>query len=293
MSDLPKIPLHLILPLRDKLFRKVFSQRTGQTIAGDIFDQLVRHTRQEIPGQVTSDAIRESLRFLTGTELTRQVAYSTAWRLAANTDKLKAGQPAPPWVCQRQSEWAAIEILSCKRDRNRYDKHGYRFKVRFLSGEAAGLETSCFWDFRIAKMAGRAAGFSFNPSSGYKFVHPSQLVGLRLFVFIEATRSTNVPYFFQFDCPGTLVSWNRKNVLQTRLRLNGNKCPREFTHACHVCAIGRSECAFATHDYTYYADFCNKCQKNGQAFDPADPTYCVNCTTEIRLGKQQEHERVS
>jgi hypothetical protein len=159
---------------------------------------------------------------------------------------------------------------------------GYHATCRVLAGSPATMKIDHFWSLRAVSMVGRTLGFS-QSWGKYPFKGARNMTNLRFIGLVESERSRGRPKFWQMDCPGSMVKWNRDNVLKLRLRADGQKCPNGYTHDCTNCAIGYDQCTAGTHLRTYTLGHCGKCQTPDSVFDPEDPLpHCVPCMRKER-----------
>ena len=144
------------------------------------------------------------------------------------------------------------------------------------------MQVDHFWSVKAVGMIGRKLGFS-SSHGKYPFKGARNLTNLRFVGFVEAEKSKGRPKFWQIDCPGSMVKWNRDNVLKLRLRV-GKECPFNYHHDCTQCAVGYDQCAGGTHLRTYTLGHCSNCQTSDTVFDPEDTLpHCVQCMRRDRM----------
>lgn len=287
MTDRPSFNLADILRRRDRLYRQVMQPLLNQTIDGNGLDQLVIDLRRVLPSEATRDAVFESVRSIAGRLVTQTLAYQVAWRLAGNLPRLRDGQPVGPWSVQHEDEWIPVQVLRCFSARDNRDRMGSEFSFRVLAGTSCPMRIRAFWSKRVVRYVAARVGFS-SPWHDYPFTRAEQLVGLRFLAFVEQARSRTLPEFHEIECPDSIVKWNREQVLRLRLRVAGEKCPHEWRHPCHLCAVGYEECPAATHRLNYEMGSCTQCGKNDVAFDPEEQSlYCISCNRHNRLRKPE------
>lgn len=245
------------------------------------------HTlRGILPSGATYDAVFESVRYLAGRRLEPLEAYRLAWRLAGNIPTLRTGRSVLPWAIQQEDEWVPLEATRAVLSKDYRGRPGYDFVFRVLAGSPCPMKIRAFWRSGVAHYVSRQVGFS-APWGKYPFARATQLVGLRLIGRIEAERSSVRPEFHEIECPQSMGNWNRINVLRLRLRVDGERCPRGWPHACHRCALGYDQCPAATHYRTYEKGSCEGCMLPDQLFDPEDPSpHCNSCARRERMRRE-------
>jgi len=229
------------------------------------------------------DTAYESVRYLSGRELTVTEADQLAWRLAGNSTRLRQGISVPPWSIQRTQEWVPLMVERLVKGRNSRNAMGYMGEFRVLAGTPAGMLIRHFWKHTAIGAVAMRVGFT-RRGGKYPFLNSAAMVGLRMLGHLEPTRSRDAPGFFEVACSPSMVAWNRKNVLKLRLRVDRTRCPREYTHACWNCAVGYEECVAGTHRLNYQVGACEGCGMERAAFDPEDPgEFCVACSAANRM----------
>lgn len=268
--------LKRVFDLRDKITFDANADCTciGSELVGEVVDDLAEYIGKFFPS-VNLDVIYESVRHLAGKDLDLSVLQKLAWRLAGNAHVLRAGLPVHPWTAQREQEWVPLQITRVSPARNRNGEPGAHVYYLVLAGSPCPTQIvqhkKSNWFFVAARMMG------FSKRNGRRpYSDPSQLVGLRLYGMLDPALGIHDPNFYEIRCPPSCMTHN-KEILKVRLR-DGKSCPNDYTHVCHECVIGWSECEAGTHRYTYYSAFCNECQSDNM-FDPEQESrFCVNCT---------------
>lgn len=285
-ANLPSFSISAIERKREQLFDQVLRDLVGVTISGDTVHRLVDAICERLPDTCQRGAVFESARLLAGRTLTSADAFKFAWRLAGNLPRLRNGLPVGEWAPQLQDEWVPVEVLAAWPGKNRQDEHGDDFLLHVLAGTPAASKVRLFWKTGAVHMVARRVGFS-SRRGHYRFTTSAQLVGLRFLAKVSAAKSTTTPSLYEVACPPSLVSWNRQHVLNLRLRI-GERCPRNYTHECHRCAIGYDQCAAATHYRTYTVGECNGCNKSDAVFDPEmSQLHCRNCFLAQRMKREK------
>lgn len=283
MPDFVPINLHVVERRRDTVFANAIHQHIGQVVA---VDNLAGCILPWLPAGTHYDTVFESVRYLAGVQLTELEAMRLAWRLAGNLDRLRNGMSAPPWASQQSDEWVPLQVLKYVPDINAKRRRGYTVTFRVLAGTPAPMKITTFWGMPACKYVAFRVGFS-KPWGSYPFSRVSDFVGLRLYGLINAAKSRGTPVFHDIECTPGLQQWNRNNVLKLRFRVK-QQCPRNYSHACHQCAIGCDQCPAATHPVTYTIGRCGHCGKDEVLFDPDDKTttYCITCGRAERIKRQ-------
>lgn len=268
---------------RDTLLEQALRQHIGQVV---VVDNLANSLLTWLPAGVHYDTVFESIRYLAGTLLTEIEAMRLAFRLAGNLDRLRGGIAVPPWTAQQYDEWVPLQVLKYVPDVNARKRRGYTVTFRVLAGTSAPLQITTFWGIQAIKYVAFCIGFS-KPWGSYPFSRISDLVGLRLYGKIEASRSKGRPVFHDIECTPGMKQWNRNNVLKLRFRVK-QQCPENYAHTCDKCAIGYDRCPAAVHPATYTIGRCARCGHDNVLFDPNDKTttYCISCGRAERIARQ-------
>lgn len=283
MDKTQPINLKQVEELRGRIFARVFHSTVNHVVNADTVASALQ---QLLPAGISYDVLFESVRHLAGITLTKTVGIETAWRLAANLKLLRNNVPVLPWAGQAEDEWAAFQILRMERTRNDYGKLGYYVVSRALTGTVATMKLNHFWADSAVQVVARELGFT-KRRGKYPLSNSLQLVNLRFFGLVEAARSHGRPSFFHVQCSPSLQKWNRETVLRLRLRVGDNKCPMNYAHACHQCAVGYERCIGSTHLRTYTCRDCSVCNQQNQAFDPEDHSdMCINCSKKRRIKRK-------
>jgi hypothetical protein len=279
VSDLPRYNLARIETQRDHIHSMLSSHYGGQTIGPEIFPDFLTRVRGLLPKAVGENAAFESCRSLLGKVFTPAESLHFAWRLAGNGTTLKEGRPVLPWAVQRSDEWVPAQVLRAMLTKNYRDQRGVDYTFRIIAGTPAGMRITQFFKPPVVRLVANTLGFS---RGNYPYRNSRELVGLRCYLFIERERSEKAPGFFQVECPGSLVKWNRDQVLKMRARII--PCPQNFMHPCYRCAVGYNDCPAGTHRLTYTKGFCTLCGQSEAVFDPEDVSvYCIDCTFKERM----------
>ncbi len=274
-AAIPKFNLTDVERRRDRIVREVFTERTNMLVDGPILTELIEALRRRLLKGTSRDVLFESIRGLAGQTLTAQVAMKTAWRLAGNMQRLRAGRAVPPWTTQTENEWVPLHILRCTPSRNQKGDTGYTFTFRALAGSCCPMLLRTFWPTSMVRFVAMHIGFSRQFNTKYPFHKAPELVGLRLLGELDAPKSRFEPVFWGLEFPPSFVQWNKDVVLQQRLRIT--PCPRGYTAPCRNCVVGYDECVGATHKFTYEQRPCMSCGETAW-FDPElGFERCVQC----------------
>lgn len=255
-------------------------------ISGAKFTRLVALVREILPGEIWLQTLEDSLRHTLGDLLTQERLAALAWRMAGNIPRLRSRRPVPPWHGQTVLEWAPVQIVAARRERNRRGLLGTAYTFRILAGTACPLVTTGWWSSKQCSYYAKAFGFSKRGSPNarlppkYPYVAPEQFVGMRLNVLLDPEFSGKLPGFNTADWPSVFDDYNREQ-LRLRLRVDpGYECPNGFPLAlpCHKCYIGYEHCAAATHRYDWFEQKCGECGKRDALFDKEmSTTLCIDC----------------
>lgn len=264
---------------RDKLFLAV-KPYIGATLSGQVFKDIVEDIYAALPDTVSHDAVFESTRSLAGNTLERKAAAEFAWRLAGNTDALIRGQPVIPWTIQIADEWVPVQVIRVDQTHRNY-RPGYLFQCRALAGSSCPMMFEQF--LSRASCAGIARTVGFNRTMPY--TNGLHFTNLRMWVWVEAARSTDMPQFQQVDCSSAMLQYNRRLI---SIRTRVTQCPRNFAHLCEHCEIGYDECVAAIFPKRLEKKLCENCNEI-RYFDPTrDTSRCMACVHASNTNKIAE-----
>jgi len=243
----------------------------------DTRDVVLAMLMQLLPRGIDEDALKESLSFYYGQELTSKVLNSIVWRLLGNIAELKAGRPVSPWTGQRVNEWVPVQFMGAHRWFTRRGEQAAIFDCLVLAGTPCGQRIEKTWTRKFCSVLARRLGFS-APFRDKPFKDCMEFVNLRCSALIDVTLSGSKPDFEQVSSNGTELTWNRHWL---RLRSHAiNPCPKGYEpdHPCYSCHVGMDQCDRAVHDCTYFPRHCTECDEVGW-FDPAakHQGMCVEC----------------
>ncbi len=285
MSDLQIYNLKNVFRLRNRLMDNISTSYLCCTLEGKDFRQFVEDVWRDLPSGASLGAVFESLRNVAGVELTQQMIQELSWRLAGNLSSLKDGIPVNSWSGQSVEEWVPAQIVRGVPSLNRKQQPGYLFTLRALAGSPCPMFIRKHWTRPACAVAARHMGHS-KRNGKYPYIHPLQLVGLRLYCLVTPRLSQNGnPGFFKTECPPSCMRYNRE-ILTTRLGPRPSSCPRGYMHDCHKCTVGYIECDGGTHRENYVKSFCGHCGRDS-VFDPENRSNkCVSCTERIQLQRR-------
>lgn len=257
---------------RDKLAERALRPYLDANMAGETLRDVCRDVLAELPNSVSQPAVFDSIRALAGTRLTRQAAYSLAWRLAGNLDRLKAGIPALPWTRQLEDELVPVCVEGV-RPYKRKNTPGYLLDCRAIAGTPCPLAFTQFFSQNSCRAIAQTLGFS-APWGAYPYTTAMHFLNLLFFAHVEAERSRETPVFSKVSVSPSMFRDNR-GLIEVRTR--ARPCPDGFEHSCVHCWLGADQCMFATHPRTYVTRHCDAC-KADSFFDPRDSgILCVRC----------------
>lgn len=248
----------------------------GTKPEGQDYEFMVRRFRDRLPG-ADLDALRKSLLELTGRTITTGMLSMTAWRLAGNLPRLKAGREVIPWTRQQVPEWVPLQVVGTKVWISKRGRRGGMFQFQILAGTPCPLKIEKFWTREFCGMVARRMGFT-RLKGKYPYQHTNQLVGMRFLAHISPIRSREQPDFDEVaEATGGVLKHN-KALLKARHPLH-RVCPSNYptSQACHLCPVGMTACDLATHVRTYVRRICRQ-HKLEAWHDPATgEDLCMDC----------------
>ena len=263
---------------RDLIYENVFLPALHNSLDAVDLLALCEQIRRLLGKDIRSDVLLETLRPVAGIEFHADMAWSIAWRLAGNVERLRRGLVPGPWTVQREREATVWQVLRAEPRLNYRHQPSHEFTLVSLIGTMCGMEVQVTLTHAAAKYIAVRSGFSkrIRETSRFPFSNPLQLVGLRLLGdVVPGDRRCPAPA--EYREAASISKWNRDNVLTVRMR--HTPCPRGFRHPCHLCAVGYRQCKHAVHPETYYVASCAGCGQNEALFDPAQRSAkCVECT---------------
>ena len=249
------------------------------------FDTLSQRLRDLLPPGIELRTILDSLLHLAGSPLTKERLAEEAWRLAANTDRLKRWQAVPPWQRQPLEEWVPLQVIDLVQGRNWRGDAGATITFRILAGSPAGLTAERFWTVKHGRYVASKIGFS-PPWERFHFERLAELMNLRLYGKLVPEKSLERPVFELVATTHGLAAHNRQ-ILKARLR-EGFQCPKKYKHPCYLCHVGCDQCPCGVHPRSYVKKFCETCQKEAW-MDPLHVPLkiCVECLNKKNLTREK------
>lgn len=249
----------------------------------DALETLTRDLRRYLPAAVSRVALLESARVWLGRTPAAEEFREWLWMLAGNEDRLKKGIPVYRWRAPGALEWVPMQVNrvdvapSYKNNETRYS-----LRLRVLAGTACPLtfekRVTGAWMVFISRVIGFTRTYGHRP-----YLSPYQFYGMRFYGKLDPQHGReNLPGFSEVRCPSACMTYNRE-VLNRRYRRKGFQCPYEYTHDCHQCPCGFTQCRAATHKLDYYQALCTMCQETTW-FDPEHTTgVCITCSRRTHL----------
>jgi len=194
---------------------------------------------------------------------------NAAWILAANVDKLRAGEVIVPWESQQFPEWVPVQAID-----------SWPGKKKMRSGPQSGR----FFKFiciggRPATHAMRTVMFGL-PRRGDR-ISMASMCGLRAWVLIEPGDCLE---FTRVGCNSAFESANRK-LIKSRVKA----CPAGLRLPCTTCHVGLDTCGRAVHYETYDLRDCRRCGKVDAHFRTVDNStqkLCLGCRAAGKKGEK-------
>jgi hypothetical protein len=275
---IPRFNLPAIEDKREQLATAAMDY-VGTELVGGQFDRMVVELRELLPG-VDVQVVKQSLYTLAGGMLTSSLAMQTAWRLAGNIGRLKAGEPAGPWTRQDRFEWVPMQVIEVLPGRNHRKEFGNYIHTRVLAGSACPFRLISFWNNKKCGFMASRLGFSspYNKSKGEKVFYNRavELTNMRLLGLLdpELTREGK-PGYWRTACTPGLLAWN-KRLLLARAHVDP-PCPEGYNHQCYQCPVGYDRCPAGCHPATWEWKVCPECNREDWC-DPGHPRFiCIKC----------------
>jgi len=274
-DKLPKYSIARIIQLRNKLLEPVVRKYGDITLDNEDILLLNSDLHELLPAGIDMQPIYQSTAYLANRNLDEHDWQIFCWRLAANVTALSKGCPVLPWKAPGSLEWAPLQVVRVDPAATRKGEHRWALKLRVLAGTACPLTfvktVTLGWAAYLSRMAGFTTMHGTRP-----YTHIMQLVGLRFFGLLDPALSrNNLPMMNVTKLTQGFITYNTK-MINMRYR-HGFKCPKDFTHDCHICAVGMRECPAATHLMTYVKKYCSVCDRTTW-FDPELQTnMCLMC----------------
>lgn len=274
--------------LRKKIRECVMQTYGHQTCEGGHFEVLVDLFRECLPPTVNKGTLFDSLRYLAGMKLTPEVIDTVSWRLAGNLPRLKTQSvPIGPWNRQAYKEWVPAQISEAKHQRDERGRVGWTVWFKIVAGTSCPMTIEQHWSKKFCAHAAKCMGFSLRRPSirsnqfiSGKYLHPSEIVSMRLLLLIDPDLCDSEPGFKEISVTPSLLRWN-KTQLKFRDRISKKyRCPEGYPAStlCYRCPVGYDRCRAATHPRTYEFEFCSKCEDGNVPFDKVQSDdMCIFC----------------
>lgn len=274
-DTMPAYSLARVLALRDQLAGRIPLQFADMTLdAGDV-DMLAYQLCAHITDAKQHAGLTQTAHMLLGRTLSVAQLRALCWRIAGNAPALIAGHAITDWRAPGQPEWVPAQVLSVLPVPAQKSEPHYRLQCRALAGNACTEVLERVFSSRWLAKLSRAVGFT--KSRGPRpYQSPYQFATLRLYAWLDPTQSRyGRPYMSEFRFPSACLTFNQQ-ALNLRCR-NGIVCPRNFTHQCHLCAVGYLQCPGGTHRENYLPIVCSVCRQESMADPEHSAAVCVYC----------------
>lgn len=283
----PRYDLVQIEQLRKSIHKTLTDKYGGFNLSGDAFDIFVGDVRETLPSTVRPQALYDSLTYLAGEPLTKQIIGRLAYRLAGNLPRLVRGLPVIPWTFQQYVEWCPAQIVAMRLHKSATGKLGYILSFRLLAGTAAGLIVQRFWSKKFCYVVAPSLGFSKKrrraDQIGYlprTMHHVKELVTLQALVRLDPTLCKGEPLFEKISVPANLLKWNKEQMKHRDRMDKGYDCPKGYTLSqvmCHQCPVGFTTCRAACHRTQYVFQLCTECGRRAAFDKELTAEMCLDC----------------
>lgn len=286
----------MTLKRRDKLTAKT-SDFLGHKLVAETYHAFVDRLHANLPDLILRQTVHESVKHLLKKELTAELLFSVAWRLAGNLDKLLEQQPVSEWNGQKEFEWIPTQVCEVQTVR-RFGQLVNLLTFQSLGGSVVPLQLTQTWSFKktnylavYKNLSGYGFGFSRSRINGRGeqqcaglYRNPSQFYGLRCFLLLDPARSQPDPFAIEVGHTNATTHYN-KRLIEGRDR-SRTPCIQGLSASleCYACPYGVDRCVLATHEATYSRGTCPKCECVG-FFDPLEiehKSLCLTCVREER-----------
>ena len=288
--EFPSYNITNICNRRNRMYLAVLKYK-GHIVKGDVYNTIVDILHQNLPDNILRSTVEKSVRSLLNKEFTKELAFQTAWRLAANTDQLLLQQPVLAPIGQLKPEWMPAQIISVSNDHNN-GRFAYRLGFHILAGNMAGNKVFQSWStkkcFYLATVRdGKNLGFGFGKHRQNKkgeqvgsllFYSPQQYYGLRCYLLLEGDNLFQPRIKSVGHSPST---FNYNKTLITRRDREKTDCLLNLPNnpECHTCPMGENQCSIALRPLSLVIVDCPRCGKR-EFKDPKDfdyPELCMKC----------------
>jgi hypothetical protein len=189
---------------------------------------------------ITPTVIVDSLRYLIGQRLSKDLIVDVAWRLAGNLPTLQQNMPIHPWLSQRFVEWVPIVVQELKDTAT--GKVSIIFKV--LAGTPCPYIINFNWSEKAIRFFSRKIGFTADRGKR-PLGHYTNITGMVFAGCLLPSLSATQPAF-PFDgvhCMSSMLT-NNKKLIDSRCRAKVS-CPMNYNWPCYNCFVGRDKCGRA------------------------------------------------
>ena len=285
--------LSAIEKMRQRLYDDIILNFVHEIISGPVLLELTQTIMLNIPGVWNTDVVRASLIDVCGQQLDKRKAQDIAWRLAGNVQQLKLNRSVPPYLKQTGNEWVPCEIINVEQATRYFAKTdkeklvpGAWITFRILAGSPSGKTITKFWSDKLGAFLSPSFGFAkwknrpekwpeHKPYLAYR--SSKQYFGLRVNLLVTPELCVDGKLGFEkIRVSKTMQDYNRE-ILTKRSKFNF-KCPKNYSHECYSCPIGKDSCIAACHARTYIKRHCPECKSEAAWFDPqAKSDLCLKC----------------
>jgi len=292
---IPSYNLSQVFNRRTQLYKAALKYK-GHIVKGDIYQCIIDSFHQQLPKSIPREVIENSLKATLNKTWDKQLIFQTAWRLAANLDKLLEHKPVPAFMGQFDPEWVPAQIVAVTDDHN-HGKFKHKFQFQVLAGSLAGMKIFQSWSvnktyYLATYRTNNKLGFGFGRSKFNKkgeqlgsllFYHANQYFGLRCYVLVEGDKLFQ-PVIKEIAFSSSTFTYNRKLITARDREKTDCKLKLPQNPECHNCPFGVDRCDIAVRPITLQSLVCPNCKQKGFS-NPADfdyPGLCMNCVKEFR-----------
>lgn len=283
------------LARRDRLVAAVTAKfPIGSVCRGESFHALIETLAGELPKEIPTETLQDSVRHLAGAVLDEDTVRATCWRLAGNADNLRRRFAVPPWSRQSFLESVPVQVVQLTRAASPTGKPGYQAALRVMAGTSCPLVLLQFWSGAFCAYLARAvfgyAKWPPKPGTGVHaniYSHATELVTLRCRVIIDPKLCRNGQPGFQ-KIEAAFSDWNHEQMKRRLREAAGFTCPigRSQNLPCFTCTKGWVSCRAACHKFDYELRDCPKCGRPQVAFDPwIGGAVCLACAEQAALAR--------
>ena len=254
-----------------------------QFLDKELFDRLVLLARRTLRLTSACDiAIRESLLGFFGKELTHSLSEQIATILAGGYAQLKEGTSireflgVPKNKDGKREMWVPVEITELRYAFRRGSTQFVSMSAMAAAGPPVGtvFQQDMPRKYVTQILSRELAWGMYEPMPEH-----GELVRMQFYAQLVPDTKKKGTRIEQAICRPNQRTHN-KDLRKRR----ASSCPRSYKWQCHVCPIGYSVCASATHRYTWIKKDCPKCKKES-IYDPAEAAVeCLVCSARRAKG---------